>query len=430
MRKLIASFFVTALLLSPHSSNFLTKAGETARARGVIRAVDPGAGTVAIHTRNDETVVLSTNERTQIVRNGERAPLEDLQQGDHVVALYDPATKLALEIEARGEDVENLARGEGVITAVDTAASTVTIEPLRPDNPAAVVPTVECGASVTLHVNPNTQITLDGNPARLDELKRGFSAGASYRPQSFEAARIAAESFPSVRGVIRNVNLVDHTITIQTANGAGRLTLGVGPDTPISLNDRPASLEDLRRGYRVLAVYVEATLQAIRIVASSLGEVAGHIRVVDVPAALVVITPLVDGPAVELHVLNSTVITIGGERAPLARLQPGMAARAVYDIVSFNAVLIEARPLEDQCTELRVRGRIAEVNLHASTVTINPGDTTFGERLTLNVLERTEITINGRPARLSELSAGMRAVAVFCRESLIAKSIAARANDE
>ena len=80
MRKLIATLFVTALLLSPHSLIFLTKADATARARGVIRAVDLRAATVAIHTRNDGTVVLGTNERTHITRNGERATLEDLQQ--------------------------------------------------------------------------------------------------------------------------------------------------------------------------------------------------------------------------------------------------------------------------------------------------------------------------------------------------------------
>ena len=47
----------------------------------------------------------------------------------------------------------------------------------------------------------------------------------------------------------------------------------------------------------------------------------------------------------------------------------------------------------------------------------------------LGVTERTEITINGQPARLSELRVGMRADASFCRESLVARSIAARTDD-
>jgi hypothetical protein len=279
-------------------------------------------------------------------------------------------------------------------------------------------------------VGPNTTITLDGRPARLADLQRGFSAGASYFPNNFEAVRIAAEGFAEIRGVIRDVGFVAHTLTIEPSNGGAAVTLNVGTNTAISLNGRPATLEDLRRGFRAAAVYVESTLLALRIVAQSLDEVVGHIRAVDVPSATVVIAPLVEGAAVELHVVNSTVITIGGERAPLERLRPGMAARAVYNIVSFEAALIEARPLDvDVCTELRVAGRILNVNLHASTVTIGSSDPA-GERVTLNVVERTEITINGRPARLSDLTEGMRAEAVFCRESLVAKTIAARVREQ
>ena len=420
MRKLFATLFVTALLLSPHSSIFQARADATAGARGVIRAVDLAAGTVAIRTRNDETVVLKTNETTRIERNGEPARLEDLQPGDRASALYDPGSLLAAEIVARGEEVETLARVEGVISAVDTAVSTVTILPIRdPATPSAAPP------EVTLHVNANTAITLDGRPARLDDLKRGYSAGASYHQHTLEAVRIAAESFAEVRGIVRDVG--PHSLTIARSSTEPAITLTVGPAVPISLNGRPATLDDLKRGYKVVAAYVEATLDAVRIAAESLGEVTGHIREVDTGAALVVITPLVAGPAVELHVTHATVITIGGEPATLDRLRAGMPARAVFDITSFEAALIEARPLEDDpCTDLRVKGTIANVSLHSSTVTINPADAS-AERLTLNVVDRTEITINGNPARLSDLREGMKAAAVFCRETLLAKSIAARA---
>jgi hypothetical protein len=427
MQKLIATLFVASLLLSPHSPIFHARAEDTARLRGVIRAVDLRAGTVAIHTRSDETVLLNTDERTQITRNGERASLEDLQQGDRATVIYDPSDLLALQIDARGETPNTLVRVEGVIAAVDTGANTVTIDPTRSVQTSGVTTTV-AGDPVTLHAGPNTLITLDGRPARLEDLHRGFSAGASYNPDNFEAARIASEGFAEIRGVIRDVGFVAHTLTIEPSSGGPAVTLNVGPNTSISLNDRPATLEDLRRGYRVVATYVESTLLALRISAQSLAEVVGHIRAVDVSSAIVVITPLVEGPPVELQVVHSTVITIGGEPATLARLQPGMGARAVFNLVSFEAVLIEARPLDvDECTELRVAGRIADVNLHSSTVTIVPNDPAMGDRLTLNVVERTEITINGSPARLSDLREGMRAAAVFCRESLVAKTIAARA---
>lgn len=419
MRKLIAALFVVALLLSPHTSMFVY-AEDSARVRGTIRAVDLQAATVTIRTRTDETVVLNTDATTQITRNGEPAFLEDLQQGDRVVALYDPSSGLASQIDARGDAANLFVRVEGVIAGVDTAAHTITIDPIRRDpSPAAG------GEPVTLHVTPNTAITLDGRPARLDDLNRGFSVGASYNPANFEAVRILAESFPEVRGIIRDVSIVNHTLTIQPSSDDA-VTLNIGPNTNISLNDRPATLDDLRRGYHVIATYVAATLEALRVAATSIDELSGHIRAVDVPTGTVVIVPLVAGPDVELQVVRSTTITIGGEPAPLDRLRPGMAARAVFNIVTFEALLIEARPL-DQCTEVRVSGRIAEVSLHSSTVTIVPSDPQLGERLTLNVVPATEITLNGQPARLSDLSQGMRVVAIVCRETLVAKSIAARA---
>lgn len=418
MRKLIAALFVSALLLSPHSSIFQTQADATARVRGVIRAVDLAAGTVAIHTRSDETVVLKTDESTHIVRNGEPARLGDLQPGDRATALYDPESLLAAEITARGEEVEPLARVEGVISAVDTGARTVAILPVRDLAASPAAP------EITLHVTANTAITLDGRPASLEELKRGYSAGAAYNPHTFEAARIAAESFAEVRGIVRDVG--PQSLTITPSSGEPAITLIVGPAAPISLNGRPATLEDLKRGYKVVAAYVESTLDAVRIAAQSLGEVVGHIREVDVPSATVVIAPLVEGPAVRLQVTHSTIITIGGERVPLDQLQPGMPAKALFNIVSFEALLIEARPLAgDPCTELRVKGAIAGVDLGSSTITIALPDP--AGRLTLIVVERTEITLNGNPARLSDLREGMRVVAVFCRETQVAKSIAARA---
>jgi Cu/Ag efflux protein CusF len=422
MRKLVTALFVVALLLSPHSSMFVY-AEDSARVRGTVRSVDLQAATVTIRTRTDDTVVLNTDETTQITRNGEPAFLEDLQQGDRVTALYDPSSGLASQIDARGDAANLFVRVEGVIAGVDTAAHTIRIDPIhREPSPTAA------GEPVTLHVTPNTAIALDGRPARLDDLMRGFSVGASYNPSNLEAVRILAESFPEVRGTIRDVSVASRTLTIQPSSGGDAVTLNISPNTNISLNDRPARLDDLRRGYHVIATYVASTFEALRVAATSIDEVSGHIRAVDVPTGTVVIVPLVAGPDVELQVVRSTTITIGGEPAPLDRLRPGMAARAVFNIVSLEALLIEARPLDgDACTEVRVAGRVAEVSLHSSTVTIVPSDPQLGERVTLNVVPATEITLNGRPARLSDLSEGMRAVAIVCRETLVAKSIAARA---
>lgn len=329
MRKF--SLLMTALLLSPQLLSFVAHADAT-RARGVIRAVDLNTGTVALHTRQGATLTLQTNGRTQIVRNDQPATLRDLQPGDDARAVYDSSTLLAASITARGLEPSEPIRIQGTIAGVNLHERTLTIDTLA-------------GRTVTLNVTPNTSIMLDDQPARLDDLKRGFTAGALFNPNTLVALRVDAQSFPEIRGVIRAVSVENHTLTVAPSTGEPAVTLVVGPSTSISLNDRPARLEDLEPGFRVVANYVEGSLLALRVSAHSLGEVTGHIREVDVSTTTVFITPLDGGGPVVLHVIPSTIITIGGEPATLNRLQPGMGVRAVFSLATFDAAFIDARPL-------------------------------------------------------------------------------------
>ena len=255
MRKLIATLFATALLLSPQLSPLVVNAADLSRAKGTIRALDLRANTVTIATRNDGPLVLPVNNSTEITRNGERATLADLQSGDRATAHYDSGTLLAQSIEARGDAAAALARIEGTISNVDTNARTLTIAPLRDDSP------------VTLNVKPNTEITLDGRPASFTTLL----ADLLRRPRIIPTLWTPSESTPnrSQRSEARSAMSVssEHTLTITPSTGEPAITLIVSAGTPISLNDRPATLDDLRRGYQVIASFVETTHAAVRIAA-------------------------------------------------------------------------------------------------------------------------------------------------------------------
>jgi Cu/Ag efflux protein CusF len=403
-RLLFGRLLITAILMVVPALVCEVKA-EDARVRGEIRAVDLSNRTVAIHTRRGATVVLNTNESTVITRNGGPARLNDLRQGDGVEAGFDTETLLATQIVARGEVVSHEVRIEGVVEAVDTEASTLTIFPRE-------------GAAVTLHVSPNTQITLDGRPARLGDLLRGFPVGASYNDANFEALRIAAEGLSEVRGIVRDVGLAQGTLTI--AVGDRTLTLFVAPYTSIALNGRPATLEDLRRGYQVVASYFPTSLVAGRINADSLAEIAGHIR--NIEGTVLTITPLVEGTPVQLFISHNTQITINGEPATYDQLRAGMAVRAVYDITSFVAAKINAEGGSDECTLTSIAGTIGRVGDDSIAVNLAEGTTP----VILSVNERTQITVNGEAARLADLQTGMRVEARFCRNTLVATVIAAR----
>lgn len=396
-------FIALLLMLVPALASEVK--AEDARVRGTIRAVDVNNQTVAIQPERGAAVVLNTNERTAITRNGEPARLSDLQVGDSAEAGYNARTLLASQIAARGVDVPRTARIEGVIEAVDTGASTITIFP-------------RSGEALTLHVSPNTEITLDGRPARLDELMRGFLVGAFYQTQTLEALRIAAEGLAEVRGVVRDVGVTQGTLTIAVDDRV--ITLFVAPYTTLSLNGRPATLADLARGYLVAASYFPSSLVAARIAADSLVEIAGHIRAIE--GTVVTIMPLVEGNPVQLFISHNTEITINGRPATYDQLRVGMAVRATYNIASLVATRIAAEGGDEECNLTSIAGtivRIGDGNLAIAlaevSVTVN-----------LSVTERTEITLNGEPARLSDLRVGMRVEARFCRNTLTATVIAAQ----
>ena len=410
MRRL-GSLLIIGLLLSTPFTVFISTASAASKAKGVIRDVDLAAGTVTIATR-DGSITLRTDDRTEITRNGEPAALSDLQMTDKAQARFDRETLLARVIDARGSEDVNFARVEGAISVADEAAHSLTIVPMREGQP------------VTLNITDDTYITLDGRQASLADLARGFSAGAAFDPDTLDAVRVQAESFAEVRGVIRDVNASLGTLTIAIGEGDRSITLNVSPGTPVSLNDRPATLDDLRHGFEVIASYVEVSLTAVRIAAHSRAEVQGLIRDVDLSGSTVAITPLVEGPAVQLHVTESTVLTLNGAPARLNDLKTGMAAAAVFSLGSFDAISIAARSESGaDCTVVGVAGSVVRVDVEGNRLVVDPAEA--ANDVILNVTTRTEITLNGRPARLSDLRPGMRVEARFCRESLNALAIAA-----
>lgn len=406
---LTATFLIWGLLLSIPVT---TEAGQS-RIKGAIRSVDLNRGTVTIAKREGEPVTLNVTDRTEITRNGQPARLHDLMAGDKATAKYDSRSLAASKIEARGEERAPMARVDGTFSGVDASSSTVVINPLAESEP------------VRLTITSATALTLDQRPASLEEMASGFGVVALRREGSTEAVSVSAESLAEIRGVIRAVNAEEKTVTIDPLSGDSNVTLNVVEGTFIGLNGRPATLSDLAAGYHVRASFEESSHNARRIDAASLLEILGHIRAVNLERATVTIAPLTDSAAVELQVVHSTQITINGEAASLDRLQAGMSARAVYNLASLVAERIDARTEgSTDCTVVGVTGEITRVEVEAKTLTIDPqGD---DPEVTLNITERTEITLNGRPARLSELLPGMKVGARFCRETLNALGVAAR----
>lgn len=227
---------------------------------GVISAVDPAASTVSITPEDGgEDVTVNVTDETEIEIDGEDGTIDDLQVGQRAEAKFDPATFDAFRIEVEDEVEE--ARIEGVITNVDVAAATVTIQDAN-------------GVSVTVIATSGTEIKRDDEPAFLSDLQIGDCSKAKYDAATFEAFKIEAESEcqeGEVKGTITDVNLNESTITLLTKSGDS-VTLLVTDETVIEREDEPVGLSDLQVGDRAEAEFNTVTMIATSIKAEDDGD--------------------------------------------------------------------------------------------------------------------------------------------------------------
>jgi len=218
---------------------------------GVIKAVDTTANTVTIKPMRGAEVALKVDASTVIMRNGLPATLADLLVGDHVAVKYNQATMLAYRIEAKGGLASEVA---GVIKAVDTTASTVTIKPAHEDT------------DVVLTVDADTVIMRNNIAATLADLKSGDMVVAKYDPATMVALRIHAVSFlVPVEGTIDAVDTAASTVTVKTKFGGMTVVLNIDASTEIKRNDTAATLANLKVGDQVKAKFNPATMLAFLI---------------------------------------------------------------------------------------------------------------------------------------------------------------------
>jgi hypothetical protein len=304
---------------------------------GTISAVDATAGTVSITPKKGgPDVMVKVDSTTMITRNRLTATLADLQMGDRVVARYDFATMLALKINAS----VMLAHVEGTISIVDTSGSTVSITPKQG------------GPDVMLKVDSTTMIKRNHQPAALADLQVGDSVEARYNPGSMLAVVIDVETgkksdLTALMGKISIVDTTGNTVSITPSQGGPDVMLKVDSTTKIELNDKPATLADLKVGDMVNTRYDPSSMLAASIEVdtnnkANQGELKGTISVVDTTGSTVSITPKQGGPDVMLKVDSATKIERNGQPATLADLVAGDPVEAAYDLTTMLASNIEA----------------------------------------------------------------------------------------
>jgi hypothetical protein len=243
-----------------------------AEIHGTIADIDTTANTITITPGWDfiknchDNIMLSVDSTTTIQRNGASASLADLRIGDPVDASYNSVTLLAGDIKA-GNNSSDI---QGVISAIDTEANTVTITPGLANFKASIT---KADADVVLRVDDDTVITRNGNSAGLDDLQVGDTVDATYDSVSMLASEIDAKNNNSViLGTISAIDTTANTVTIKPGENDLRqchddITLNIGASTVVIRDLSIVTLADLQVGDAVMAKYDSVSMLASMIIA-------------------------------------------------------------------------------------------------------------------------------------------------------------------
>ena len=375
---------------------------KTGKVSGMLSNAVKGSGMVTIGT-----TTVQTTAQTRISRNGKLVSLSQLTRQDKLVAHTSTTVLNAPATEPEAEDL--IASGpeddevHGSITAISGSQVTVT-----PTNGSA---------DVAVNVTGTTMIELDGSTAAIGNLAVGMQVEVHFNPATFDAFSIETDSVSNaddahVTGTVAAVDLVAGSVTISPTVGAN-VTVTVDAATEMQVNDAVGTIQDIQVGMPIRAEFDLTTMVAKEINAGAGDEnnedteLEGTVSAVDENNGTVSISPDGGGADVTVNVVTETDIEVNGVNASIASIQVGMPARAEYDNSTMNAFEIHAGTDDgggSDSEEADVQGTIASVDTINSTVTISPDG--GGDDITLNVVDATEIEVNGDPGTLADFNNG------------------------
>ncbi len=254
--------------------NAEAKVAQSANVSGVIKAVNPAAGTVTITTGSGQGIVLNVTAASSIVADGSISSMVQLAAnvGANVTALYDAQTQTAMSLKAEAHS-QGTAEASGTLKSVSVLQSTVTL-------------TTTAGNDLTLSVGPSAKLFLNTGLSNLPTLAFNLGAPISveYNLQSNAALVLSVQSPaatpqptptpPSATGVVKvtgtlkAVNLLANTVTIGV-QGTADLVLNVKAQSLVTVGGASSTFATLvtKIGSQVT---VEYTIQTSTVLSLSI----------------------------------------------------------------------------------------------------------------------------------------------------------------
>ena len=354
-------------------ANMLLVSLNLVEAKGVITAVDAGAGTVTIQKNPGlSSITVYVDGFTVITRNKVAATLGSLVVGDLAELKYNPVTMLANRISAG----VNVAELKGTLTGVDLVAGTITVTPAN------------TAVSKTISLDSATVVTRFGFAVTLDALVVGDLIEAKFTPVSSLAYRVDAKlNSVSLKGVLKSVDLDLGTFTVTSSINGVDVTLETDGQTVFKKFGILTSLSGLVVGDLIEAKYNPISLLAYQVEEKlNLVELKGTLTDTDTLAGTLTVYVTKTGATVVLSTNGATAIYNYGVVSTLANLAIGDAIEARYNPITLLANRVDAKlniaSLSGTLTAVDlIDGKLSVLGSNGATTVLTVTDATVIKRL-------------------------------------------------
>jgi Domain of unknown function (DUF5666) len=240
--KKVAIFLLTAVTavfaLSVAAGPAVAKKGKARALHGLVQSV--GSDSITLKLKKGATVTVQVNGDTKIVVNNKAATLADIQIGYRALVKGKPGQPAkairANALPASGTVVRGAVEGVG--------SNSITIKQRD-------------GSSVTVAVNSDTKIRVNGKPGALSDIETGYRAVVVRTAVGGPAKAISAHEEHGHRAVVKGIvdGVGANSITIKQRNGASA-TIAVTADTKIRVKGHhgAAALTDIQVGFRAIVL--------------------------------------------------------------------------------------------------------------------------------------------------------------------------------
>jgi hypothetical protein len=203
------------------------------------------------------------------------------------------------------------------------------------------------GDPVTVQVNGNTRVVVNGKAGSLADIQVGYRAVARV-PRGGGAAKVLRAAAAPVPGTLvhgRVDSVGAGSITLKLKNDS-MVTIPVNAGTKIKVNGKAASLDLVEAGYHAIVRRTAANGPAAAINAYQPRSQGLLVRglVDSVGSSSITLKGRGDGPTITIGVTAQTIIRVGGKPGALSNIQTGYRALVLLAGAGGDALAIIAFP--------------------------------------------------------------------------------------